>query len=106
MTSPRASYKADPAETGLCASADLVDCRYAWFRLGICLLMMTLGDLGVWPVTVSVFTMLGMATGGWMSGKVFDLTGSYHAAFLNGVAWNLLNVGIVVFLLRSRWRTE
>jgi hypothetical protein len=34
-----------------------------------------------------------------MSGKVFDLTGSYHAAFLNGVAWNLLNTGIVVFLL-------
>jgi ABC-type branched-subunit amino acid transport system permease subunit len=33
---------------------------------------------------------LGMALGGWMSGKVFDLTGSYHAAFLNGVAWNLL----------------
>ena len=49
-----------------------------------------------------MFTMLGMATGGWMSGQVFDLTGSYHAAFLNGVAWNLLNVGIVVFLLRNR----
>jgi hypothetical protein len=41
-----------------------------------------------------------------MSGKVYDLTASYHAAFLNGAAWNMLNVGIVVFLLRSRWRTE
>ena len=49
--------------------------------------------------TVIMFTMVGMALGGWMSGKVFDLTGSYHAAFLNGVAWNLLNTGIVVFLL-------
>ena len=36
-----------------------------------------------------------------MSGKVFDLTGSYHAAFLNGVAWNALNLGIVIFLLRK-----
>ena len=44
-------------------------------------------------------TMVGMAIGGWMSGKVFDLTGSYHAAFLNGIAWNLLNFGIVLVLL-------
>ena len=48
-------------------------------------------------------TMLGMALGGWMSGKVFDLTGSYQAAFLNGIAWNLLNLSIAFFLLqRSR----
>jgi cyanate permease len=33
-----------------------------------------------------------MALGGWMSGWVFDLTGSYHAAFLNGIAWNGLNL--------------
>jgi MFS family permease len=37
-------------------------------------------------------TLFGMALGGWMSGKVFDLTGSYHAAFVNGIAWNLLNL--------------
>lgn len=49
--------------------------------------------------TVLMFTLFGMALGGWMSGKVFDLTGSYHAAFLNGIAWNLLNVSIVAFLL-------
>jgi hypothetical protein len=42
-----------------------------------------------------------MALGGWMSGKVFDLTGSYHAAFINGLAWNLLNLSIATFLL---WR--
>ena len=35
-----------------------------------------------------------------MSGKIFDLTGSYHAAFVNGIAWNLLNVTIAVTLLR------
>jgi MFS family permease len=49
--------------------------------------------------TVIMATLLGMALGGWMSGKVFDLTGSYHAAFLNGVAWNLLNLSIASFLL-------
>ena len=48
-------------------------------------------------------TVLGMALGGWMSGEIFDLTGSYQAAFLNGLAWNLLNVSIASFLLlRSR----
>jgi MFS family permease len=49
--------------------------------------------------TVLMATLFGMALGGWMSGAVFDLTGSYHAAFLNGIAWNLLNISIVVFLL-------
>jgi MFS family permease len=50
--------------------------------------------------TVLMFTLLGMALGGWMSGKVFDLTGSYHAAFLNGVAWNALNLGVALLLIR------
>ncbi|MES2228553.1 MAG: MFS transporter [Pseudomonadota bacterium] len=49
--------------------------------------------------TVIMATLFGMALGGWMSGKVFDLTGSYHAAFLNGIAWNLLNLTIALFLL-------
>ena len=44
-------------------------------------------------------TLLGMALGGWMSGKVFDLTGSYQAAFINGIAWAVLNIGIAGFLL-------
>ena len=45
-------------------------------------------------------TLFGMALGGWMSGAIFDLTGSYRAAFLNGIAWNLVNVSIALFLLR------
>ena len=49
--------------------------------------------------TILMCTLFGMALGGWMSGKVFDLTGSYHAAFVNGIAWNLLNLGIVLLLL-------
>ena len=53
--------------------------------------------------TVLMATLFGMALGGWMSGKVFDLTGSYQAAFINGIGWNLLNVTIVSILLyRSR----
>jgi MFS family permease len=49
--------------------------------------------------TVLMATLLGMALGGWMSGAIFDWTGSYRAAFVNGLAWNLVNVGIVGFLL-------
>jgi hypothetical protein len=47
---------------------------------------------------------IGMALGGWMSGEIYDLTGSYQAAFLNGIAWNLLNMGIAIWLLLSRRR--
>jgi MFS family permease len=49
--------------------------------------------------TVLMATLFGMALGGWMSGKVFDLTGSYDAAFVNGIGWNVLNLSIAVFLL-------
>jgi len=48
---------------------------------------------------VIMCTLFGMALGGWMSGKVFDVTGSYHAAFVNGIAWNALNLAIAFFLL-------
>jgi MFS family permease len=48
--------------------------------------------------SVVMATLIGMALGGWMSGWVYDLTGSYHAAFLNGIAWNLLNLSISGFL--------
>ena len=45
-------------------------------------------------------TLFGMALGGWMSGAIYDLTGSYRAAFVNGILWNLANVAIVSWLLR------
>jgi len=44
-------------------------------------------------------TLFGMALGGWLSGAIFDLTGSYRAAFLNGLAWNAVNVSIAAWLL-------
>ncbi len=55
--------------------------------------------------TVLMATLFGMALGGWMSGAIFDLTGSYRAAFVNGIAWNLVNIAIVAALLyRARAR--
>jgi MFS family permease len=57
-------------------------------------------EAGIRVGTVLMATVFGMALGGWMSGVIFDLTGSYDAAFLNGIAWNLLNIAIAVGLLR------
>ena len=52
---------------------------------------------------VLMSTLLGMALGGWLSGVVFDLTGTYAMAFLNGMVWNGLNIAIVAWLL---WRSR
>jgi len=50
-------------------------------------------------------SVFGMSFGGWISGVIFDATGSYAAAFVNGLAWNLLNIGIMLLLLmRARQR--
>ncbi|SRR5579871_740686 len=63
--------------------------REAGTRLGIVLMM----------------TLFGMAAGGWISGAIFDHFGSYRAAFLNGLAWNALNLSIAAWLfLRTRQR--
>ena len=52
---------------------------------------------------VMMATILGMALGGWISGWIYDLTGSYQIAFWNGIIWNFMNIGIVIVLLiRSR----
>jgi MFS family permease len=48
---------------------------------------------------VLMATLSGMALGGWMSGAIFDLTGSYRAAFLNGIAFNLVNLSVIGWLL-------
>jgi MFS family permease len=50
-------------------------------------------------------SVIGMSFGGWVSGVIFDSTGSYAAAFTNGLAWNALNVTIIAgLLIRSRRR--
>jgi MFS family permease len=50
-------------------------------------------------------SVVGMSLGGWISGVIFDSTGSYAAAFLNGLGWNALNITIIAaLLLRARRR--
>ncbi len=48
-------------------------------------------------------TIVGMALGGWMTGEIFDRTGSYRLAFVNGIMWNLMNGAIAGTLL---WRAQ
>lgn len=56
---------------------------------------------------VMMMTIMGMALGGWMSGWIYDITGSYEWAFLNGIAWNALNIAIMVtILLRTTRRPK
>jgi MFS family permease len=56
---------------------------------------------------VLMATLFGMALGGWMSGALFDLSGSYRAAFVNGIVWNALNIVIIAWLLlRARGSPE
>ena len=50
---------------------------------------------------VMMATIMGMALGGWMSGWIYDVSGSYALAFWNGIGWNFLNIVIVGFIL---WR--
>jgi len=58
------------------------------------------GEAGLRVGIVIMATLFGMALGGWMSGAIFDLTGSYRAAFVNSLAFNLLNLTIALWLLR------
>lgn len=62
---------------------EIFPAREAGQRVGICL----------------AATLVGMALGGWLSGKIFDLSGSYQLAFANGIAWNLMNQAVAAFLI-------
>jgi hypothetical protein len=62
-------------------------------------------DAGARVGLVIYYTVVGMSLGGWVSGLIFDATGSYAAAFVHGLAWNALNLAIALgLLLRSRRR--
>jgi MFS family permease len=56
-------------------------------------------EVGTRVGLVLMATLGGMALGGWLSGWLFDLTGSYYAAFVNGLLWNFLNLAIVAWLM-------
>ncbi len=74
---------------------DRIDSPYAWLRLGIIVALSTVGGVGI----VMMATLFGIAVGRWLSGAIFDLTGCYEAAFVNGGAWNLPNALIAGWLL-------
>jgi MFS family permease len=61
-------------------------------------------EAGTRVAIVLMATLFGMAFGGWVSGAIFDATGSYRAAFMNGIGWNLLNMSIAFWLLRRSLR--
>ena len=57
-------------------------------------------EAGTRVSAVLMSTVAGMALGGWLSGLIYDWSGSYQAAFLNGIAWNVLNIAIALELIR------
>lgn len=63
-------------------------------------------EAGVRTGTVLMATLFGMALGGWLPGWIFDMTGSYRAAFANGLAWNLVTTTIALVLLHRARRAS
>ncbi len=58
-----------------------------------------------WRISLVIMaTIFGMAFGAWMSGQIYDWTGSYEMAFVNGIAWNLLNMSIAGWFLAVQLR--
>ena len=55
---------------------------------------------------VLMMTVAGMAIGGWMTGEIQALAGSYEMAFLNGIMFNLINMSIAGWLLVNRIRVQ
>jgi MFS family permease len=49
-------------------------------------------------------TLAGMALGGWLAGAIYDWTGSYAAALVNGIAWNIVAMAIAFWLLHRKSR--
>jgi MFS family permease len=55
-----------------------------------------------WRISTSfLFTVAGMAFGGWFAGLLYDLTGSYTVSFLNAIGFNILNLWIAASLLKK-----
>ena len=55
-----------------------------------------------WRISTSfLFTVAGMAFGGWIAGLLYDLTGSYTVSFLNAIGFNILNLWVAASLLKK-----
>jgi MFS family permease len=58
------------------------------------------GETGLRVSLAISTTLAGMALGGWLAGAIYDWTGSYAAALINGIGWNIVNMAIVIWLLQ------
>ena len=58
-------------------------------------------EAGIRIGIVLMATLFGMALGGWLAGAIYDWTGSYTAALINGIGWNIVNMAIVIWLLQQ-----
>jgi MFS family permease len=63
--------------------------------------LMPAREAGRWVGFVMMSTIVGMALGGWVSGVIYDLSGSYQLAFWNGIIWNLGNIGVITYIFVS-----
>lgn len=55
-----------------------------------------------WRISTSfLFTVAGMAFGGWIAGLLYDLTGSYSVSFFNAIGFNILNLWVAASLLKK-----
>ena len=63
------------------------------------------GEAG-WRIGMTMmFTVSGMALGGWIAGALHDLTGDYTASILTAVGFNVVNLAIAWLLIaRDRWQ--
>ncbi|RZW02747.1 MAG: MFS transporter [Rhodobacteraceae bacterium] len=48
---------------------------------------------------VMAATIIGMALGGWLSGWMYDISGSYALAVWNGIGWNVITIAIAMAIL-------
>jgi len=66
--------------------------------------LMPAKEAGRWVGFVMMSTIVGMAFGGWLSGVIYDVSGSYQLAFWNGIVWNLGNIFIITYIFLSARR--
>lgn len=66
--------------------------------------LMPAKEAGRWVGFVMMSTIVGMAFGGWLSGVIYDISGSYQLAFWNGIVWNLGNIFIITYIFLSARR--
>jgi MFS family permease len=59
-----------------------------------------------WRIPVILLcTAVGMATGGWLAGAIYDSFGFYGPAFATGIAFNLVNLIMILTLVGRQYHT-